>query len=195
MDVISSGSSAELGRRHPVTRKKYARTPSPRPRMVEAYFFLDNCIRRFFLGDDEEPPIAKDVELPTRLEECFLALKNALRVVVIDLDQGDDPQVIFETLNARGIPLLPADLLRNYIFLRAAHKGEPVELLYEKYWLDFDEEFWRQEVKQGRLLRPRSDLFLQHFLASRQTYDIPIKHLYVEYKYWIEQKEPMAYGG
>jgi hypothetical protein len=47
-------------------------------------------------------------------------------------------------------------------------------------------------VKQGRLLRPRSDLFLQHFLASRQTYDIPIKHLYVEYKYWIERKRPFA---
>jgi Protein of unknown function (DUF1524) len=46
------------------------------------------------------------------------------------------------------------------------------------------------EVKQGRLLRPRSDLFLQHFLASRQTVDIPIKHLFVEYKFWIERERP-----
>jgi hypothetical protein len=28
-------------------------------------------------------------------------------------------------LNARGEPLLPADLLRNFIFLRAARHGEP----------------------------------------------------------------------
>jgi hypothetical protein len=34
-------------------------------------------------------------------------------VVEIDLEAGDDAQVIFETLNARGEPLLPADLLRN----------------------------------------------------------------------------------
>jgi uncharacterized protein with ParB-like and HNH nuclease domain len=31
--------------------------------------------------------------------------------------QLNDAQVIFETLNARGEPLLPADLLRNFIFV------------------------------------------------------------------------------
>lgn len=67
---------------------------------------------------------------------------------------------------------------------------EPVERLYEKHWKQFDDSFWRTPVKQGRLLRPRSDLFIQHFLTSRQTYDIPIKHLFVEYKYWIERKRP-----
>ena len=54
----------------------------------------------------------------------------------------------------------------------------------------FDEPFWRQEVRQGRLHRPRSDLFMQHFLASRQTVDIPIKHLFVEYKFWIDRQRP-----
>jgi hypothetical protein len=31
---------------------------------------------------------------------------------------------------------------------------------------------------------------MQHFLASKQAVDIPIKHLYVEYKWWIERKRP-----
>lgn len=128
--------------------------------------------------------------LADRLEECFQALKNALKIVAIDLEQDDDAQVIFETLNARGEPLLPADLLRNYIFLRAARLNENQEELYETYWSSFDEEFWRTEVKQGRLNRPRSDLYMQHFLASRQGVDIPIKHLFVEYKFWIEKKTP-----
>ena len=35
-------------------------------------------------------------------------------------------------------------------------------------------------------------MFIQHFLASRQSYDIPIKHLFVEYKYWIERKKPFS---
>jgi hypothetical protein len=128
-----------------------------------------------------------------RLEECFHTLRNALMVVVIDLQEGDDPQVIFETLNARGEPLLPADLLKNYIFLRAARSDpKSTEPLYEKYWKRFDDEFWRVEVKQGRLTRPRSDLYMQHFLASRQGQDIPIKHLYVEYRHWIERESPFA---
>src|SRR5262249_822340 len=70
--------------------------------------------------------------------------------------------------------------------------GESQEVLYNEYWRKFDDPFWRQEVTQGRLTRPRSDLFMQHFLASHLTEDIPIKHLFVEYKYWIEKKRPFS---
>jgi hypothetical protein len=160
--------------------------------MIEAYLFYHDRISEFFLGANGDEPLASNVSLDLRLEECFRALKNALQVVAIDLEHGDDAQVIFETLNARGEPLLPADLLKNYIFLRAARRGELQEPLYEQYWQPFDDQFWRVPVKQGRLLRPRSDLFVQHFLASRQTVDIPIKHLFVEYKFWIEKMQPFA---
>ena len=189
-DVMSSGAKKELERKHPLTRRKWSRKYEPRPRMVEAYVFFYEELSEFFLGTEPEPPIGSQLELVARLDECFQALKNALYVVVIDLDTDDDAQVIFETLNARGEPLLPADLLRNYIFLRVAREGESQEDLYEKYWQRFDDRFWRNVVRQGRLYRPRSDLFMQHFLASRQATDIPIKHLYVEYKYWIQHKHP-----
>lgn len=191
-DVISSDSREELEKKHPLTRKKYSRKPEPRPRMVEAYLFFYEQLGQFFIGTATDKPLAADAPLAQRLEECFQALKNALQVVAIDLEQDDDAQVIFETLNARGEPLLPADLLRNFIFLRAARRGEPQEALYNEYWRQFDDPFWRVEVKQGRLFRPRSDLFMQHFLASRQTVDIPIKHLFVEYKFWIERQQPFS---
>lgn len=189
-DVIGAGSRANVVQKHPLKYRKYARKPEPRPRMVEAYLFFYEQLEEFFLGSATDKPIAYETPMPERLEECFQALKNALQVVAIDLEQEDDAQVIFETLNARGEPLLPADLLRNFIFLRAARRGESQESLYNEYWRRFDDPFWRVEVKQGRLLRPRSDLFMQHFLASRQTVDIPIKHLFVEYKFWIERKQP-----
>lgn len=191
-DVISAGSPEELIKLHPLVTPKYARKPLPRPRMIEAYLFFYSQLEAFFLGTEAEPPLAQEFPLSTRLEECFQALKNALQVVAIDLEQGDDAQVIFETLNARGEPLLPADLLRNYIFLRASRHGESSETLYEEHWRRFDSPFWRVEIKQGRLSRPRSDLFIQHFLASRLTRDIAIKHLFVEYKFWIERSKPFA---
>jgi len=164
--------------------------------MVEAYLFFHGRLREFFLGSssDSDSVLYGDVPLAARLEECFQALKSALLIVAIDLDQDDDAQVIFETLNAHGEPLLPADLLRNYIFLRAARiaatGGEPPEKLYDQFWKRFDEPFWRQQVSQGRLYRPRSDLFMQQFLASRLLVDIPVKHLFVEYKFWIEKQKP-----
>jgi hypothetical protein len=192
MDVISSGSRIDLEKKHPIVFRKYARRPEPRPRMVEAYLFFYEQITDFFNGSGSDTPMAGEVPIGERLEECFQALKNALQVVAIDLDHDDDAQVIFETLNARGEPLLPADLLRNFIFLRAARRGEQPETLYNDYWRRFDDRFWRVEVKQGRLLRPRSDLFMQHFLSSRQGIDIPIKHLFIEYKFWIERQKPFA---
>ena len=33
---------------------------------------------------------------------------------------------------------------------------------------------------------------MQHFLSSRRTAEIPIKHLFVEYKYWIEKDHPFS---
>lgn len=190
IDVLLSSSRAELLKRHPLKRAKYARRYDLRPLMVESYFYFHDQLTEFFLGSAGEPPLGATAPLADRLAEAFQALKNALQVVVIDLEDGDDPQVIFETLNARGEPLLPADLLRNFIFLRATRQGANPEALYAKYWAGFEEEFWREAVRQGRLIRPRSDLFMQHFLASQQAVEIPIKHLYVEYRYWIERKGP-----
>jgi len=192
IDVVGAGSRVEVMKRHPLRKRPYARSFEPRPRMVEAYFYFHEQLEEYFIGSQAEPPLAAETPLAARVDECFQALKGALQVVEIDLEQGDDAQIIFETLNARGEPLLPADLLRNFVFLRAARRGEPQEALYKQYWARFDDPFWRVEVKQGRLLRPRSDLFLQHFLASRLTADIPIKHLFVEHKFWIDRNAPFA---
>jgi hypothetical protein len=192
-DVITDGSPEALQGKYPLVKRKYTRRYEPRPRMIEAYLYFYEQLSEFFLGDTGgEEPLHADTPIAKRLDECFSALKSALQVVVIDLDRDDDPQVIFETLNARGEPLLPADLLRNFIFLRAARQKENPEKLYNEYWREFDDEFWRIEVRQGRLLRPRSDLFMQHFLASRLAEDIPIKHLCVEYKHWIDKQRPFA---
>jgi hypothetical protein len=189
-DALGSGSRAALEAKHPVTKKTPRSKPNPRPRMVEAYLFFYDQLAEYFVGTPAAPPLAGEQPLAARMEECFQALKNALQVVVIDLEQDDDAQVIFETLNARGEPLLPADLVRNYIFLRAARRGESQDALYDQFWRRFDDPFWREEVRQGRLKRPRSDLFLQHFLASRLGVDIPVRHLFVEYKFWVEREKP-----
>jgi hypothetical protein len=192
VDVMTLGSREAIEQAHPLIKRKYQRKYDPRPGIIEAYLFFDGEIREFFLGTNEDPPLAVETPLEARIDVAFRAMKSALHVVAIDLDQDDDPQVIFETLNARGEPLLPADLLRNYIFLRVGRAGGSHEDLYKKYWSGFDEEFWRTEVTQGRLRRPRSDLFMQHFLASRQAVDVPIKHLYVEYRHWIERERPFS---
>ena len=39
-DVIESGSRSDVLKKHPLTYRKYARKPEPRPKMIEAYLFF-----------------------------------------------------------------------------------------------------------------------------------------------------------
>lgn len=183
-DVVDSDSKEELNHRHPLLWRKYARKPDPRPKMIDCYFYFYDQLTAFMRNDEYDQP------LPERVASMHEALRGALQVVTVELEGDDDPQVIFENLNARGEPLLPSDLLRNFIFLRAALRKEPQEQLYTEYWLPFDDDFWRALEKQGRLLRPRSDIFLQHYLVLHRKQEILISHLYNEYKDWIKGANP-----
>jgi hypothetical protein len=39
-----------------------------------------------------------------------------LCVVYIELDEGENPNQVFEALNYRGVPLEESDLIRNFFF-------------------------------------------------------------------------------
>ena len=56
-----------------------------------------------------------------------------MKLVVITLGEDDDAQVIFETLNSKGEPLLAMDLVRNNIFHRAEKQGASAEALYKEH--------------------------------------------------------------
>ena len=57
---------------------------------------------------------------------------NLLTVISAELEEGDRPQLVFESLNSKGKPLSTADLVRNLLF---AHVGlEEQEYLHERYW-------------------------------------------------------------
>lgn len=118
------------------------------------------------------------------LTTILKTLLESLQVVVIDLDESDNAQVIFESLNARGTPLLPADLVKNFLFHTAELRGNDIQELYDTYWksFDLDRKFWRAEVRQGRLKRPRLDIFFQHYLTMRRDDEVPSDRIYVAFK-------------
>ena len=111
-----------------------------------------------------------------------VVISSQLRLVAIDLEAEDDAQVIFETLNSRGADLLPGDLIKNYLFRQAQGHGLAVEKLYEDYWRDFDQEWWRVKMRQGRLNRPRFDIFLQHYLSLKTRDEVLVTHVFDAYK-------------
>ena len=52
----------------------------------------------------------------------------------ITLEPDDNAQVIFETLDARGTPLLALDLVKNAVFQQAARQQAETDTLYEHVW-------------------------------------------------------------
>lgn len=187
IEVSAAGSRANIEIKHPpkMGRKKVAR-----PVMVEAYVFFHQAIEEWVSEQGDALACGKALRL---------ALQRRLEIVQIDLDAGENPQEIFETLNARGVPLLASDLLRNFIFRRTKTPAHSEEL-HAKYWTRFEVpddaakpdglRFWEIEVRQGRLSRARLDLFVQHYLAMKLERDIRIAELFREYKHWIESHKP-----
>lgn len=128
-----------------------------------------------------------DVEIC--LDALWQVVREHLQIVVIDLSTQDEAQVIFETLNARGTQLLPADLIKNFLFRKAEGSEAEVEKLYNEYWLAFDSDFWREEVSQGRTKRPRIDWFLQNYLSLMLQDDIKVSHLFDSFKAYVHNTE------
>jgi len=130
-----------------------------------------------------------------RLEIFFEALKAGLAVVSIELEGGDDPQTIFETLNSRGVDLSAGDLMRNFIFQRAKGLGLTnaslnVDKLYEKHWLPLDRSFWQQQASRGRQFRARLDWMLTDHLSMRLADLVSADALFESYRRWILNERP-----
>lgn len=65
------------------------------------------------------------------VDELFETIKK-LEVINIRLDEDDDPQLIFESLNSTGLDLSEADKIRNYLLMSLTPYEQ--ETLYTQYW-------------------------------------------------------------
>jgi hypothetical protein len=127
----------------------------------------------------------------SRMEALQTALMGLLEIVVIDLGGSDDAFVIFETLNARGTPLLASDLVKNYLLQATSKLGKSSEDVSRDYWSRFDDSWWRREVRQGRLRRPRIDTFLDYWLEARTGEEVASHEVFPTFRALVEE-EPTA---
>ena len=103
---------------------------------------------------------------------------NLLLVSVV-LGTGDDPYLVFESLNAKGKPLTQADLIRNYLFMNI-HVDEQ-ESIYAKYWQPMQE-----------LLEDNLTEFIRHYLTK---FGVVVKknEIYFEIKDRIIRGDALSY--
>ncbi|MCC6831907.1 MAG: DUF262 domain-containing protein [Thermoleophilia bacterium] len=132
-----------------------------------------------------------DGDVEQRARALRITLVDLLKLVSITLEPGDNAQVIFETLNARGTPLLALDLVKNALFHAMSREGLAAEELYESRWRpELDDDYWRELIVQGRLTRPRGELFLMHWLSMKLRRVIPATELFTMFRRDILDRTP-----
>lgn len=169
------------------------------PKLMLAYSYFFEKIKHAVETSDLENEFADASEEvdsghpnESKLDAIWQALVEEFKVVEIVLEDGDDAQVIFETLNERGEPLLAADLIRNNIFQRADARAKPggltAEKLFDLHWKPFEDRFWEVEEKQGRFKKPRLEFFLSNFIAGQIASEVNLSKLFSEYKAFVRSR-------
>ena len=131
---------------------------------------LRSCYQ-FFLSRLERLPV-------DQLDPIHLAVVDRLSLVGITCDEHDNPHLIFESLNAKGEKLTPADLIRNFLLMRV-HVGDQ-DRLFTSYWLPIQQalgndltEFVRHYLmKEGKILK-EADVYFE--LKDRLANATPAK--------------------
>jgi len=74
------------------------------------------------------------------------------------------------------------------VFQRCEELGADVDQWSETYWRDFDDDWWRDQVSQGRLYRSRIDLFLQYWLTMRIKDEIPTDAVFGRFRTYADEQ-------
>ncbi|XGX78832.1 hypothetical protein LQK93_01627 [Terrabacter sp. BE26] len=159
--------------------------PDGRHRLVRASHWFEAALRDW---------LAEAASASERLDFLHFAVENRIKVVSIYLDPTDDPQVIFEALNHRGVRLDAADLVKNFLFQLLDRQGDhhlEGELL-SSHWSVLDSDHWRSEVTTGRIKRVRVDSLLAYWLAAQRGEESSVEHLFEDIKRWMRASRARA---
>ena len=143
--------------------------------IVQAHEYFQAQTREWLSPDHKDSERRADA-----LEATITAL---LKLVVIDLGKTDDPHVIFETLNARGTPLLQSDLIKNFVISKASIGKQ------ETIWGRLGDDWWREEVQQGRLRLPRIEVLTNYWLVMKTASEVSSTKLFNEFRRHAESKD------
>lgn len=161
--------------------KTYKNEAKRRYRMLSAYLFFYEKIENVIQESSES--------LEVIIPKLLLTLKRDFQFVEINLDQNDDPQMIFETMNGRGASLTETDLIRNYVFMRANKYDINLDDVYDKYWDEFDNansEFkWHDKTSRGRYYGNFLQFFIIDYLTLKLNTDIRYDQVFYQYKFYI----------
>ncbi len=109
------------------------------------------------------------------IDELFFAVES-LEIINITLDQDEDPQLVFESLNSTGLALSESDKVRNYLLMGL--KPQEQEEYYSKYW---------EKIENCAV--DNLDNFIRDYLSVKQSSIPSKKEIYFDFKSYVEGME------
>ena len=155
------------------------------PNLLRAYWFLHEAINEFI--DDRVNNNGSTAE--DTLNALLSGFLSGFQIVMIHLDENDDAQEIFASLNGMAKPLSPFDLIRNDVFLRAHKTGEDDEKLFDERWKEFEVPFWSTQVRQGRFKRARADHLISHAVVAETAREVNTGKIATEYQHYARERD------
>ena len=129
--------------------------------MLKALRYFEDKIKNQFSGENADNDIARFID--EQITELAI-------FTVLHVDNEEVAYVVFETLNARGVKLSSADILKNHFFSLAERETTPAHLKQmENTWDDI-----------GSALRGDIADFLRYYWMSRNGKIVHKKNLYRE---------------
>ena len=109
--------------------------------------------------------------------DILMAL-DKLYVVCVPISEEDNAQKIFESINATGVKLTAADLIRNFLLMDL--QSDIQEEYYAKYWKKLEDNVSSDSK--------RLELFFRMFLAIKTYSLIPKNGVYRGFVEWVDEQ-------
>ena len=140
-------------------------------------------------NEDEESPIYKNyVYIKTHLEnliskgytanDILLAL-DKLYVVCVPISEEDNAQKIFESINATGVKLTAADLIRNFLLMNL--DSDTQDKFYANYWRKIEDNISTDSKDL--------EMFFRMYLAIKTYILVPKNGVYRSFVEWVEEQK------
>ena len=106
----------------------------------------------------------------------ILMAMDKLYLVCVPISGEDNAQKIFESINATGVTLTAADLIRNYLLMDL--QSDIQEDYYAKYWKKIEDNVSQDSKKL--------EMFFRMFLAVKTYSLVPRNSVYREFMDWVD---------
>ncbi len=134
-----------------------------------------------FFNDAVVDYLRKSEDRHERCQDLLNTLEKKMETAALLLDPSEQPNVVFETLNARAERLKQSELVKNTIMYEGAvvEDEERSKILWN---VDFEDQYWREEKDGASEL----DYFLSDWLTARLERRIAPNRVAPEFRSYLQ---------